>query len=41
MTDLKDFKNMSDDERKEAALEYGKKLDETVGEKVRTAVFKY
>ena len=33
--DMKDFKNMSHAERKEALLDYGKKLDETVGAKYR------
>lgn len=32
---MKDFKNMSHAERKEALLDYGKKLDETVGAKYR------
>ena len=37
MKDLKDLKDMSDEERQEAVLDLGKKVDETVGEKFRSA----
>ena len=36
MSDLKDLKNMTDEERREAVMEFGQKIDATVGEKFRT-----
>ncbi len=37
MKDLKDLKDMSEEERQEAVLDFGRKIDDTLGEKVRTA----
>ncbi|MFH2044887.1 MAG: DUF3592 domain-containing protein [Pseudomonadota bacterium] len=38
MTELKDLKDMSEEERKEAVLEFGRKVNDSVGDKVRTGV---
>ena len=38
MSDLKDLKDMSDEERKEAVLEFVRKVNDTVGDKVRTGL---
>ncbi len=37
MKDFKDLKDMSDEERQETVLDFGRKVDDTLGEKVRTA----